>query len=209
MGFYDDLATVALDAKIMRLAERRAGSRELARDAVQATYVAVSQAKDPRRILDLSAFYRTSLIREINHLRARPVPVLVEDIDSTREQGSSSSRCTSPDSVERMAEIRRLAQTVLTRLDIDRERLMVAVPARSPDQRLYRTGILAAARAIFLLLVQGNVTSADWNAVLKSSLSPWFAEAGLAPCATDQRLSRGRYDVRMLLQRLVPRDELG
>lgn len=209
MGFYDDLATVAIDPAIMRLAERRAGSRELGLDAVQATYVAVSQVKDPERIQDLRAFFRTSLIREINHQRARSSFIPVEDIASAGEQEGSSPGRARPDSVEHEAEIRRLAQSVLDRLDTGREQLMVAVPGRSPDQLQYQAGILAAARAIFLLLVEGYVASADWNAVLKSSYSPWFTEAGLAPYATDQRLSRGRFDVRMTLQRLLPRDELG
>jgi DNA-directed RNA polymerase specialized sigma24 family protein len=209
MGFYDDLAIVARDPAIMRLAERRAGSRELAQDAVQATFLAVSQVKDPERIADLHAFFRTALIREIIHQRTRSSFIPVEDIASAGEQGDSSPGPRPPESVEHAAEIRRLAQSVLYLLDIHREQLLAAVPGRSPDQRQYRVGILAAARAIFLLLVEGSVASADWNAVLRSSYSPWFAEAGLASCAADQRLSRGRLDVRMLLQRLVPRDQIG
>ena len=209
MRFYDDLATVVLDPAIMRLAERRAGSRELARDALQATYVAVSQVKDPERIMDLPAFFRTSLIREISHLRARPAPIPVEDIAAASEQGAASSGRTASDSVEHEAEIRWLARSLLNRLDIDREQLMAAVPGRSAYPWRYRIAILATARAIFLMLLQSSVASADWNAALKSAYSPWFAEAGLASEAVDQRLSRGRYDVRMLLQRLLLRYELG
>jgi hypothetical protein len=52
------------------------------------------------------------------------------------------------------------------------------------------------------------VASADWNAALKSAYPPWFAGTGLAPDAVDQRLSRGRGDVRTLLRRLLPREEL-
>jgi len=209
MGFYEDLESVVLDPKIMRLAERRAGSRELALDAVQATYLAVSRVKDPEGILDLAAFVWTSLIREINHQRTRASCFTpVEDIASAGEQGDSSSGHSLPDSVEHEVEIRRLAQSVLDRLDGHCEQLMAAIPGRSANPLQYRIAIVAAARAIFLMLIQGSVTSADWNAALKSSCS-WFAEDGLSPDLTYQRLSRGRLDVRMLLQRLVPREQLG
>jgi hypothetical protein len=208
MGFHDDLALVADDPAIMRLAERRAGNRELARDAVQATYLAVSQVKAPERIVDLGTFFRTSLIHEIIHLRARPAPIPVEDIAEAGGQEAPAGGRIPPDSVEHEAEILRLAQRVLDRLDNDHRQLMAAVPGRSADPRHYRMMIVAAARAIFLMLLQSSVASADWNAALKSAYPRWFAGAGLAPDAADQRLSRGRRDVRLLLQRLLPREEL-
>jgi hypothetical protein len=208
MGFYDDLATVVLDPAIRRLALWRAGSRELAEDALQEAYSNVVK-KDPGAIDDLRAYFIRALVREINHLRARPAPIPVEDIAAASEQGAASSGRTASDSVEHEAEILWLARSLLSRLDIDREQLMAAVPGRSAHPWRYRIAILATARAIFLMLLQSSVASADWNAALKSAYSPWFAEAGLASDAVDQRLSRGRYDVRMLLQRLVLRDELG
>jgi hypothetical protein len=208
MAFYDDLAIVVRDPAIMRLAVRRAGSRELAQDAVQATYVAVSQVKVPERIVDLAAFFRTSLIREINHQRVRPSPIPVEDIAAASEQQATASGHTPPESVEHEAEIRRLAQNMLSRLNAGHQQLMATIPGRSADPQHYRIAIIAATRAIFLMLLQSSVASADWNAALKSAYPPWFAGPGLASDAADQRLSRGRSDVRTLLQRLLPREEL-
>jgi hypothetical protein len=208
MGDHDDLARVALDPAIQRMALRRAGSRELAEDALQEVCSNIAK-RDPGGIDDLRAYFITALVRQISHLRARPAAILVEDIDAAGEQGAASAGGAPPDSVEHEAEIRQLARRVLSRLDADPEQLMAAVPGRSDHPRRYRVAIIAAARAIFLLILQGQVASADWNAVLKRCYARWFAEAGLAADATDQRLSRGRYDVRMLLQRLLPREELG
>jgi hypothetical protein len=208
MGDHDELKRVASDPAIRRLATGRAGSRELAEDALQEAYSNVVK-RDLGAIDDLRAYFIRALVREIGHLRARPAPIFVEDIAAAGEREAAPSGRTPPDSVEHEAEIRRLAQRVLSRLDTDREQLMAAVPGRSGYPRRYRTAIVAAARAIFLLILQGNVSSADWNAVLRSVYSPWFGEAGLASDATDQRLSRGRYDVRTLLQRVLPRYELG
>ena len=44
-SFLDDLAELVQDPAIRRLAERRAGSRELAEDALQETFRAVAQTR--------------------------------------------------------------------------------------------------------------------------------------------------------------------
>jgi hypothetical protein len=208
MGFYHDLAKLVGDPVIRRLAIRRAGSRELAEDALHETYLNVAK-KDPGVIDDLRAYFVRALIHEIGHQRTRPRPIPVEDIASAGEQGVAPSGRTPPDSVEHEAEIRRLAERVLGQIDTDGEQLMAVIPGRSADPWHYRIAVVASARAIFAMLLQGPVASADWNAELRSVYSPWFAEPGLAADAADQRLSRGRYDVRMLLQRVLPRYELG
>jgi hypothetical protein len=208
MGFYEDLAIVARDPAIMRLAIRRARSRELAEDALQETYWNVVK-KDPTVIDDLRAYFIRALVREIDHQRARSTAIPVEDVAAAGEREAASSRRPPSDSVEHEAEIRKLAQTVLSRLETDHGQLMAAVPGRSPNPQYYRTAVVAAARKIFLMLLQGWVASADWNAALKSAYPLWFAGVGLAPDAVDQRLSRGRSDVRMLLRRFLAWEELG
>lgn len=208
MGFHGDLVTLASDPAIRRLAERRAGSRELAEDAIQETIWHISR-QDVRKIDNLDAYFRRALIHEISHRLSRPGPILVEDIASAAEPEVAWAHPVPPDSVEREAEMRRLARSLLGRLDRDREQLMATVSRRSPDPHRYRAAIVAAARAIFLMLLQGAVAKADFNEVLKSTYARWFAEARLAHDVIDQRLSRGRQDVRMLLQRLLPREELG
>jgi DNA-directed RNA polymerase specialized sigma24 family protein len=210
MGFEDDVARVAQDPGIRGLAVARAGSRELADDALQETHWAVARVKDPGRIQGLRAFFVTSLIREVNRQRARSTLVPVEDIDTTAEQGRGTSSIGSPpSSVEDEASRRQLAETLLTRLNRDRDQLLASVPARSPDHRRYRTAIVAAAERILILLLEGSAPSADWNATLQAEYPQWCREPGLARAAADQRLSRARRDVQALLKKILSRHELG
>ena len=206
MNFQEDLARLVLDPELRRFAERRAGSRELAEDALQETYRTVSGTKNPERILNLRAFFRTSLVHEIDHQRARKFPDPVEDIGVTSDLRPGRSWPGRPaDSVEHEAGLRLLADQLLARLKRDHDELMAAVPARSCDPRRYRHAIVAAARKILRLLLAGQVTTADWNAVLKSEYPQWCDEPGVPRDSIDQRLMRARRDVQALLQRLFPR----
>jgi Sigma-70 region 2 len=207
MDLHSDLQGLVCDAAVRRVALRRAGSRELAEDALQETYWHVVHA-DLGNVGDLRAYFVRALVREIDHLRRRAGAVLVADVTSAVEQGATSGSRNPPDSVERQAAMRQLGETVLERLNSDREELMAAVPGRSLDQQLYRTGIVIAAGTIFLLLLQGTVARTDENQVLRSVYPQWFADPGLTAAGRDQRLSRGRRDVRGVQQRLVTRDEL-
>jgi hypothetical protein len=205
MGDHDDLVRVVRDRAIYRLAVRRAGSHELAEDALQEVSSKLVKM-DLGPIDDVRAYFVRALVREIHRMRARPSEIPIEDFTAADEQRAAASRRIPQDSVEHEAEIRRLAQTVLNQLNADNE-LAATVPGRSADPQQYRAAIITAAWAIFLMLLQGMAASADWNAALKSSYS-WFTEADLAPEVIYQRLSRGRLDVRTLLQRLVPQDQI-
>ncbi|HUY52487.1 MAG TPA: hypothetical protein VMV92_43420 [Streptosporangiaceae bacterium] len=212
MGFRDDVAKVAADPQVRRLAERRAGSHELAEDALQETYYAVAKMKNPETIRDLRAFFCKSLINEINRRLARPMPILTDDIGATsdRHQGRPlwPSGSSPPASVESEADLRILAARVLTRLQRDRDELMAAVPARSDDHSRYQSAIVAAARRILDLLLAGQVASADWNAVLKSEYPQWCDGPELAQDAMAQRLGRARSDVRQVFQAIFSGGEL-
>jgi DNA-directed RNA polymerase specialized sigma24 family protein len=210
MGFREDVARIAQEAVIRGLAIRRAGSRELAEDAIQMTWWNVARVKDPERIDDLHAFFCKSLLHEIHHQRTRPTPIPVEDIVATTERESASPPGDNPPaSVENRVAFRLLAETLLHRLERDHDQLMASVPGRSPDHRRYRTAIVAAAKTILLFLLEGAVTSADWNAALQAEYPQWCSEPGLTRATTDQRLSRARRDVRLLLQKILSRHELG
>ena len=81
MGFHDDLARVAAEPEMHRLATRRAGSRELAEDALQETVRAITERKSSEVIVNLRGFFYVSLIREIDHQLGRPVAIPAENID--------------------------------------------------------------------------------------------------------------------------------
>jgi hypothetical protein len=210
MGFLDDLARVAQDPEVRRLARRRAGSRELAEDALQETYLAVARARQPESIRDLRAFFRTSLIHEIDHQLARPNPRPVDGIAATADltDGRAPLHAHTGASVEDEVGWRLLAETLRTRLDHEREQLTASVPGRSADQNMYRSAMTAAAGKILNLLLQGHVGRGDWNAILKQECPQWCDEPGIPHGTIDQRLSRARYDVQFLLKELITPDEL-
>lgn len=210
MGFRDDLARVAQDPEIRRYAERRAGSRELAEDAIQETYWAVARVKNPQTIRDLRAFFRTAVAREISHQRGRSIPAPIDDIATTidlhRNYASSSSSV--PPSVDSEVALRMLGEELLACLDRHRNQLMASVPRRSPDQRRYGTAIIVVARKILSLLLDGPVSQADWNAILKSEYPQWCDEPDLTRDAIDQRLNRARRDVQLLLRQIARKTNL-
>jgi hypothetical protein len=212
MDIYDDLADVAADQEMYRRAVRRAGSRELAEDALQETVRAIAGRRSPEAIENLAGFFYISLIREIDHQLGRPTALPVGDdiglISDRAQVRTSPAAATAPASVADEAHLRVLAETVLNRFERERNQLTALVPARSEDPRGYRNAIASAAKTIFELLLDGYVTAADWNAILKAAYPAWCDEPGLARAAIDQRLSRARHDVQSLFQSILTRDQL-
>jgi DNA-directed RNA polymerase specialized sigma24 family protein len=214
MDIYDDLADIAADQEMYLRAVRRAGSRELAEDALQETVRAIAGRKSPEAIENLPGFFYVSLIREIDHQLGRPAAIPVgADIGLISDRAQDRpcpAAAPLPASVEGEATLRLLAETVLHKLEREhaRSQLAALVPARSEDPPRYRNAIASAARTIFELLLDGCVTAADWNAILKAAYPQWCDEPGLARAAIDQRLSRARHDVQSLLRSVLSRDEL-
>jgi DNA-directed RNA polymerase specialized sigma24 family protein len=209
MDIYDDLADVAADQEMYRRAVRRAGSRELAEDALQETVHAIAGRRSPEAIENLAGFFYVSLIREIDHQLGRPTAIPVGGdiglISDRAQVRTSPAAAPAPASVEDEAQLRVLAETVLNRFERERTRnqLLDLVPARSEDPRRYQNAVASAAKAIFKLLLDGYVTAADWNVILKAACPQWCDEPGLARDAIDQRLSRARRDVQYLLQSIT------
>ena len=213
MGLGEDLQRITSDPEMLRCAVRRAGNRELAQDAMQETARAILGRKSPDAIENLRGFFYTAMIREIDHQLGRPGAILAADMEVFSDQGQEhGSLSTAPHraAVQDEVHVRLLAQVVFQRLE-HAETLgvvMALVPARSGDPRRYRSAVVSAARALFGLLLEGYVSTADWNAVLKAAYPQWCDESGLARDAIDQRLSRARRDVQCLLRSFLSRDQL-
>jgi DNA-directed RNA polymerase specialized sigma24 family protein len=207
-----ELARIAADPEMLRLAVRRAGCLELAQDAMQETARAIVERKSPEAIENLRAFFYVALIRQIDHQLGRPAAIPDADISLTsdRHQSRTSLSAQQPAPVEGAAQLRILADRVLAVFERERayDGLTSMIPARSGDPGHYRSAIAWAAKTIFSLLVEGYVTAPDWNAILKAAYPQWCDEPGLAPDARDQRLSRARRDVQQLLRTVLSRDEL-
>jgi DNA-directed RNA polymerase specialized sigma24 family protein len=211
--FHDDLATIVNDPEMFRLAIRRAGSRELAEDAIQETARALGERKSLDEIENLRGFFYVALIHEINHQLGRPSAIPAGDAGEIRDRQRdrvSLAGALPPVAVYQNAQLRLLAYEVLGSLERERAQngLAARIPGRSGDPSLYRTAIARAAKIIFALLLEGYVTAADWNAILKAAYPQWCDEPGLASDARDQRLSRARRDVQSLLRSVLSRDQL-
>ena len=177
---------------------------------------------------NLHAFFRTSLIREIDAswaTRGRFRSMTSRSLRPSPGPGTAPPTGSLPAAVEEDVQTRVLAEKILARFERDRDELMAMVPARSNEPSRYQYAIVRAARAIFCLLVQGTVVSADWNDLIRAEYPEFYAppdgrgwtatvgEPALAGSrraysattkkdqnSIDQRLRRARQDVRSLLR---------
>jgi Sigma-70 region 2 len=205
MGFHDDLVLLRHDPGIVRLALRRARSREAAEDALQETYYNVARM-DPGTIHDLRAFFCKALINEIRRQLSQANAIPVDDIaiTSDRLQISTPTASISSTDVEDEACSRELAETLIARFEEHHSSLIASIPRRSPSDQSYRAAIAAASMRILRLLLAGDVVRADWNSVLRAEYPQYLDDPHLTRDAMDQRLSRARRDVRELLRKIIP-----
>ncbi len=173
---------------------------------------AIAERKTAGVIHNLPGFFYVALIHEIDHQLGRPAAIPDGDIGaiSDRHQADAFLAGPQPTPVEGDVQVRILAVTVLAALEGERARngLAKLIPARSGDPGLYRSAIFRAAKMVFALLLEGQVTPPDWNAILKAVYPQWCDEPGLPRDAKDQRLSRARRDVQALLRIVISRDQL-
>jgi Sigma-70 region 2 len=192
-----ELVRVFSDPQIRRLAERRAGSREMAEDALQETFYIVSRLLgDPERIVNLRAYFASVLTRVIIDLHMRASSAIpVEDI------GQVGGDWHELYSLENLVGQYLHIEGLLKRLERDHQLLMKSIPGRSSDPGRYKLAIAEAVRKGLLQILEGDVvSSADWNAILRIEYPQWCGEPGLDRAVLDQRLSRARRDARDLLK---------
>ena len=183
MGFHANLTNLATDPEMLRRAMWRAGSRELAEDALQETVRAIAERKSAEPIDNLPGFFYIALIREIDHQMGRPAAILAGDIGAISDPCRHiPGRVAARTPVEGDVHVRILAVAVLAALEGERARnaLAKAIPARSGDPGLYRSAIFRAAKMVFVLLLEGHVTPPDWNAILKAVYPQWCNEPGMS-----------------------------
>ena len=103
-----------------------------------------------------------------------------------------------------------MAQARLARFAARKCVLRSTVPGRSAHPDHYRDLIIAAADVILAAAAAALdlASDKDTNRALLWGHPEWFADPGCDKNARDQRFSRARSDLRTLLQKVVPRDEL-
>ena len=209
-GYRDELLNLWKDPASWRFAQFRAGCPELAEDALQEVFYSLDRVRQPERIENLRAFFRTALAREIERQRRQLGPLPVESPETAAGYRRQNILWADPADrgVDQKAVMAVLADTWLARFRREREQLAATVPDRSPRPASYRSEIVAVAEAILRSLVAGSVSSADCNEGLRAALPGWFDAPGCSEHNRYQRLSRARQDAWTLLKRVINRADL-
>src|SRR5271166_1882946 len=138
-AFDDELLDIMKDAGIRRLALHRAGSPDLAEDALNETYCAVATVREPARIGNLKAYFCKVLINETARLRAqlRTIPAgdLTEMSDLRQAPASSSG------GLEHHVHLSLLTEALFARLETHRDEWRAGIPGRLSDPDGYRAAI--------------------------------------------------------------------
>ena len=204
------LQQILEDHDVKRLARRRAGDPDLARDALQETFDAVAHVADPAAIKDLRAYFCRVLIRKIHRLSGQLGAALVEDFtrvaDAHQDRPVGTPRAPRP--VAEAVSTNLLAEGWFAHFAAQREELTASVPGRSAVHDRYRDVIVAVAERLLYTIIIGDISSADDNVALRAAYPEWFAESGCPANTHHQRFSRARADVRALLRKVISRDDL-
>jgi DNA-directed RNA polymerase specialized sigma24 family protein len=204
--FLRRLVDIAQDPKVRRQARRIVGDCDLAEDLIQETLYALIRTQAPERIINLRAFFWKAMLHKAGRLRSLAGTTLVDDLESAPGSGAihnPASRTLAEGVVARL-----MAQTWLARLESRRESLNAAIPGRSADPGRYRTVIITVARSMLQMIAYGEVCEDDCRPALQAAYPGYFDEPGRGRNSCDQRFSRARADLRVLLKEVVARDEL-
>lgn len=194
------------DPGIRRIAVWHAGSEELADDALQEAYYRVRQVRDPDHISDLRGFFRRVLIDTCSRQSSRRQRLLfLEELEAEQQEEALAT-----DAVSLQDEVAsKLALEAVIRTFRDhRDRLTALVARRSPEPARYQDAIVNVGLKYYLGVRQGSVTTQDLNAMLKDAFPGWFLDTRRSADTSFQRLSRGRADMRALLQAVVSKADL-
>jgi DNA-directed RNA polymerase specialized sigma24 family protein len=213
-ALHNELGRLRNDGGILRLAVRYAdGDHDLADDALQETCWAILRVKEPQRIDNLEAYFRTVLKRTVadqrEHIRRAPVPVdNMETLTGEVDHGTVTPGPEPPRPVDAQAVSNVLAAAWLARLRRERQQLRALLPDSSADPGFYRDVVVARSEEILRSAVAGSVSWADCNEALRAAYPEWFAEPGCKQNTIDRRLCRARDDVRAVLKAVVVPSDL-
>ena len=212
--FQQELLAIREDPEVKRLALRRVRTPEMAEDALQAGYYAVSQRvtnPDLPPIGDLRAYFYTALIREIYRELRQLQAEVPEDVTVLADlrQGRAGTASPAPRPFPEAVAIRLLGRGWLRAFTARRGELAAGVPRRSGDPARYQRLIVMVAEHM-LRTILGENADADINAMLSREYAEWFAsgDSDSSENTRHQRLLRARADVCALLKTIIERSDL-
>lgn len=193
-----ELVNLRQDPKIVRLALRlAAGYPELAEDGLQETFYLLATIRDPGRILNLRAYFCTTLYHAINSQRTQIVlvdpDVLGRQIDPWNVLGPQAQ------DVPELAHWHILCAKRQSKFRRIRGEMLAVTPASSPDPARYRALILAIVENLLAEAFYGCTSRAELNADLCDGYPEWFNDSGVLAPTRYKRLSRARHDLKVVL----------
>jgi DNA-directed RNA polymerase specialized sigma24 family protein len=207
LSFADRLALLREDPGVQSFARRIARNRELADDALQEAYYAVSRVKDPTAIKDLRSYFCRAVRNKVTGMSQQPCPRPPADIDTMLASAMPDGRGPSLPGSPCEASGIRSAQRARWLASIA-GRPTAQIPGRSDDPDRYRLAVVEVARWALEAMLDGELSTADMNDLLISRHQEWFAAADSCTNTCHQRLSRARRDAFKLLGAVISRDEL-
>ena len=207
--FQHKLLAIREDPEVRGLALRRAVSPEVAEDALQSAYYAVSRVANPGAIENLRAYFCRKLINEIYRELGQQHAAAVEDFTDLADtrQGRPGSISPAPRPFPEEVNVHLQGRGWLGAFTARRGELAARVPRRSPDPARYQLLVVRVAEHM-LSAILGEKADADVNAVLRGGYAEWFAARDSSENTQRQRLWRARTDVCALLKTIIERGDL-
>lgn len=204
--FSRELLAIASDPRIMSLARRRVGDRDLAEDVIQEAVYIISRVTNPERIANLRAYFYTVVIHEAARLRTMQGKLVLDDPEVAAGARRTAGRGlrTTEDAIV----VRLMAQTWIAQFRQLEQQLRATIPGRSARPERYRDHIVATAEAFLEAVALNEASGEGTREKLVDAYPEWFAEPGCAQNTRDQRFSRAHADLWELLRQVVAREDL-
>ena len=199
-GGYEELAAIAGDPGMRRLAWRLAG--DMAEDLLQETWYAMARSATLVSIENPRGYFYRTMVNTWRHLGQE----LSRHGWPTDDPDSAAGPSLSMPSAEDTALARLDAAARRGRLRHRRAEVWLMIPAYSADPYRYREVILAAAEEA--AAGDGPVTRAELNEALVAAYPEWFGEPGVKPGTLQQRRCRARKAICQLLAAVLDPDGL-
>jgi hypothetical protein len=199
-GGYEELAAIAGDPGMRRLAWRLAG--DLADDLLQETWYAVARTRGRESIVNLRGYFYRTMVNTWRHMSQD----LARQARATGDLDAAAGAFGGMPSAENDALGRLDAATRRDRLRRRRAELWPTIPPYSTDPYRYRGVIWAVAESA--ATGAGPVTRTELNDALITAYPEWFGEPGVKAGTLHQRRCRARETVWRLLSTILDRHDL-
>jgi DNA-directed RNA polymerase specialized sigma24 family protein len=200
------LLEIRHDPGIWRLACRWAGCPELARDGLQDAFILLATLRDRDHIVNVRAYFCTTLYNEIIRQRRQLAPVTRLDPQLLADMAQAKVLPQLPDDllpVDELADWHLRCQQRLNSFSSSRGELEAMVPSSSGDPARYRRLIMAVAESVLREAFYGCMSRPELSATLRVGYPEWFDAADIPASVRHKRLSRARRDIGRILTTVI------